>query len=81
MINREQIDELFRYLLAGVAVPRDDRQARVDQSKQLLCAFNRIEDADLRQELLVLIEIVSQMPEVLQSKRESWGKHKIAQFH
>jgi D-mannonate dehydratase len=81
MINREQIDELFRYLLAGVATPRDDRQAKIDQSRQLLSAFSRIDDAELRQELVVLMEIVSQMPEVLQRKRDSWGKAKIAQFH
>jgi hypothetical protein len=80
MINREQIDELFRYLLAGVSAPRDDRQVRMDQSQQMLSAFNRIDDAELRQELVVLMEIVSQMPEVLQRKREEWGK-KIAQFH
>ncbi len=80
MINREQIDELFRFLLAGVAAPKDDRQVRLDQSRQLLSAFSRIDDAELRQELVVLMEIVSQMPEVLQRKRDEWGKLKIS-FH
>ena len=70
MINREKIDDLFRFLLAGVSAPADDRQVRVDQSRQLLSAFNRIDDSQLRQELLVLIEIVSTMPELLQRKGE-----------
>jgi len=81
MINREQIDELFRYLLAGVSAPRDDRQARMDQSRQILSAFNRIDDAELRQELVVLMEIVAKMPEVLHRRRDRWAKLKIAQFH
>jgi hypothetical protein len=81
MINREKIDDLFRYLLAGVSAPVDDRQVRMDQSRQLLSAFNKIDDSKLRQELLVLIEIVSNMPELLQGKRDGWGKAKVAQIH
>jgi hypothetical protein len=81
MINREQIDELFRYLLAGVSSARDDGQARIDQSRQMLSAFSRIDDPDLRQELVVLMEIVAQMPEVLQRKRDEWGKLKLSQLH
>jgi hypothetical protein len=81
MINREQIDELFRYLLAGVAAPRDDRQIRADQSRQMLSAFNRIDDAELRQELVVLMEIVARMPEVLKGNRDYMGQYKLAQVH
>jgi hypothetical protein len=81
MINREKIDDLFRFLLAGVSAPADDRQVRVDQSRQLLSAFNRIDDSQLRQELLVLIEIVSNMPELLQQKREGWIATQPAQIH
>jgi hypothetical protein len=81
MINREKIDDLFRFLLAGVSAPADDRQVRVDQSRQLLSAFNRIDDSQLRQELLVLIEIVSNMPELLQRKREGWVTTQPAQIH
>ncbi|MGO9544281.1 MAG: hypothetical protein ACLPPF_05750 [Rhodomicrobium sp.] len=81
MINREEIDELFRCLLAGVAAPVDDRQVRFEQSQQLLQAFDRISDSQLRQELIVLIELVSKMPEVLHRNRDSWGKAKLAQFH
>jgi hypothetical protein len=81
MINREKIDDVFRFLLAGVSAPADDRQVRVDQSRQLLSAFNRINDSQLRQELLVLIEIVSSMPELLQGKRDSLAIAQAAQFH
>jgi hypothetical protein len=81
MINREKVDDLFRYLLAGVSTPVDERQVRMDQSRQLLSAFNRIDDSKLRQELLVLIEIVSNMPELLQRNREGWAKPKVAQIH
>jgi len=81
MINREKIDDLFRFLLAGVSAPVDDRQVRVDQSRQLLSAFNRIDDTQLRQELLVLIEIVSSMPELLQRKREPLAITQAAQIH
>jgi hypothetical protein len=68
-------------LLAGVSAPADDRQVRVDQSRQLLSAFNRIEDSQLRQELLVLIEIVSTMPELLQRKRKPLAITQAAQVH
>jgi hypothetical protein len=81
MINREKIDDLFRFLLAGVSAPADDRQVRVDQSRQLLSAFNRIDDSQLRQELLVLIEIVSTMPELLQRKGEGLAITHAAQIH
>jgi hypothetical protein len=81
MINREKIDDLFRFLLAGVSAPADDRQVRVDQSRQLLSAFNRINDSQLRQELLVLIEIVSDMPELLQRKRDGLAIAQAAQIH
>lgn len=81
MINREEIDELFRCLLAGAGAPVNEGQMRFEQSQQLLQAFDRIEDLQLRQELILLIEIVSKMPEVLHRKRDSWGKAKLAQFH
>ena len=81
MINREKIDELFRFLLAGVAAPVDDRRVRFTQSQQLLSAFNRIDDYNLRQELIVLIEIVSKMPDILQRTYESWGQTRPAHFH
>jgi hypothetical protein len=81
MINREKIDDLFRFLLAGVSAPADDRQVRVDQSRQLLSAYNRINDSQLRQELLVLIEIVSTMPELLQRKSEPLAITQAAQIH
>jgi hypothetical protein len=81
MINREKIDDLFRYLLAGVSAPTDDRQMRIDQSRRLIMAFDRINDSELRQELILLIEIVSKMPEVMRMNRESWAAAKPAQVH
>jgi hypothetical protein len=81
MIKREDIDDLFRCLLSGIAAPVDARQVRFEQSQQLLYAFNRIEDSKLRQELILLIEIVSKMPEALNARREVWGNTIAAQLH
>jgi len=81
MINREEIDELFRCLLAGAGAPVDDRQKRFEQSQQLLAAFDRINDPELRQELIVLIEIVSKMPEILPRMRGGKARAQLAQLH
>ncbi len=77
MVTHEEVDEFFRRLLAGI--PGDRKPDPCDQSKQLLSAFNKIRDPRLRQELLILIEIVSQKPELLQSKR--WMKGALAPMH
>jgi hypothetical protein len=81
MIKHEEIDEFFRRLLAGVTAPVDGKQDPVDQSHQLVSAFNRINDPRLRQELLVLIEIVAQMPELLSHRHGRWHKGRLAQVH
>ncbi|MGO9486063.1 MAG: hypothetical protein ACLPX9_16015 [Rhodomicrobium sp.] len=81
MISSEEIDELFRCLLSGIAAPADDRQLRFDQSRQLLLAFERIGDCELRQELIVLIEIVSKMPDALRKNRNSLGTQPLTQLH
>lgn len=81
MISSEEIDELFRCLLAGVAATADDRQRRIAQSRQLLLAFERIADSELRQELLVLIEIVSRMPDTLRKNRNKIGTPALSHLH
>jgi hypothetical protein len=81
MINGEELDELFRCLLAGVRAPADDAQLRYDQSRQLLLAFDKIKDSNLRQELIVLIEIVSKMPDALRQGRAKLGTPALAQLH
>ncbi len=81
MISSEEIDELFRCLLSGVVAPADDRQLRFDQSRQLLLAFERIGDCELRQELIVLIEIVSKMPDALRKNRNKLGTQALPQLH
>ena len=81
MINGEELDELFRCLLAGVSTPADDLQHRYDQSRQLLLAFDKIRDSTLRQELIVLIEIVSKMPEVLRQSRTKLGTPALGHLH
>ncbi len=80
MINSEELDELFRCLLACVAAPADDVQHRYEQSRQLLLAFDRIRDSNLRQELIVLIEIVSKMPEGCARPAPSW-ESALGQLH
>lgn len=82
MVKHEEVDEFFRRLLAGLQAPASDRRSPIDQSRQLLTAFNKIRDPRLRQELLVLIEIVSQTPELIQGKRgERWAKGSLAPVH
>lgn len=78
MVKHEEVDEFFRRLLAGISA--EHAPAPPDQSQQLLSAFNRITDPRLRQELLILIEIVSQKPELLQSKGH-WPKGALAPMH
>jgi len=56
-------------------------QVRYDQSRQLLLAFDRIRDSNLRQELIVLIEIVSKMPEGLRQTRAKLGMPALGQLH
>ena len=74
MVTHEEVDEFFRRLLAGISAPAKREPDPFDQSKQLVSAFNRIRDPRLRQELLVLIEIVSQKPELLKNKPGRWLK-------
>lgn len=83
MIDREEVDELFRCLLAGVTTSVDERERRFEQSRQLLLAFDRIDNSNLRQELILLIEIVSKMPDVLHRGREHGDRPRmrLAHFH
>lgn len=79
MVTNEEVDEFFRRLLAGIKP--EPKPVLLDQSKQLLSAFNRIKDQRLRQDLLILIEIVSQQPELLQTSRERWPNPALAPVH
>jgi hypothetical protein len=81
MVTHEEVDEFFRRLLAGIPARGDRKPDPVDQSKQLLSAFSKIRDPRLRQEILVLIEIISQKPDLLQVKRERWSKDTLAPMH
>jgi hypothetical protein len=79
MVTHEEVDEFFRRLLAGI--PAERKPDPFDESRQLLSAFNKIRDPRLRQEFLILIEIISQKPELLQGKREHWVKGTLAHMH
>ncbi len=81
MVTHEEVDEFFRRLLAGVSAREERKKVSIDQSKQLLTAFSKIRDPRLRQELLILIEIVSQMPELLQNNRKGWVQAALAPIH
>jgi hypothetical protein len=65
--DRKEVDDLFRCLLSDISANADSPQRRSEESRQLLCAFHSIDDSKLRQELIALIEIISRMPEALQS--------------
>jgi hypothetical protein len=75
MVKHEEIDVFFRRLIASAPAPQANRQDDLDQSGQLLSAFNKITDPRLRQEVLLLIEIVAQMPE----RRGRWREGALAQ--
>ena len=79
MVTHEEVDEFFRRLLAGI--PAERKPDTCDESRQLLSAFNKIRDPRLRQEFLILVEIISQKPELLQDKRERWMKGTLAHVH
>ena len=79
MVTHEEVDEFFRRLLAGI--PAEPKPDPCDESRQLLSAFNKIRDPRLRQEFLILIEIISQKPELLQGKRERWMNGTLAHMH
>ena len=81
MINSEELDELFRYLLAGVAAPKDELQVRFEQSRQIVEAFDRIDDSELRQELILLIEIVAKMPNAVRRNRGGLGRSMLSRLH
>jgi len=68
-IKHEEVDEFFRRLLAGAAAPAENKPDAIDQSRQLVAAFNRISDPRLRQELVLLIEIVAKMPDIMNRRR------------
>lgn len=79
MVTHEEVDEFFRRLLAGI--PAERKSDPFDQSRQLLSAFNKIRDPRLRQELLILIEIISRKPELLQGKRGRWVEGALSPVH
>ncbi len=84
MVTHEEVDEFFRRLLSGIPASAERKPDPFDQTEQLLSAFNKISDPRLRQDLLILIEIVSQRPELLQrsqSTNTSWLKDTIGPMH
>lgn len=81
MIDSEELDKLFRHLLAGVAAPKDELPVRFEQSRQLVQAFDRIDDSNLRQELILLIEIVSKMPKAMRANQRGIGRAMLSTLH
>ncbi len=81
MVKPEEVDVFFRRLVAGPAAPQANTQNANDQSGQLLSAFNKIADPRLRQEVVLLIEIVAQMPEALQARGGPSPRGALAQVH
>ncbi len=81
MVKPEEVDEFFRRLLAGPPAPQEVKKNASDQSGQLLSAFNKITDPRLRQEVLLLIEIVAQMPDAVPARGRAWPEGALAQVH
>ncbi len=79
MLKREEMDDLFRCLFAGISTRTEQSDAA--QSQQLLSAFDRINDHRLRRELVLLVEIIAQMPELLERRRDHWDHGAVAQIH
>ncbi|ADP71462.1 hypothetical protein Rvan_2237 [Rhodomicrobium vannielii ATCC 17100] len=78
---KQDMDELFRSLLDGVGTTVDTKNGAVEQSRQLVTAFSRIEDHNVRQELLLLIELVSRMPKVLTTRQDRFSHVGLANLH
>ncbi|MFT4078080.1 hypothetical protein [Rhodomicrobium lacus] len=78
---KQDMDELFRSLLDGVGTTVDTKNGAVEQSRQLVTAFSRIEDHHVRQELLLLIELVSRMPKVLTTRQDRFSHTGLANLH
>ncbi|MBT3070239.1 hypothetical protein KKP04_05075 [Rhodomicrobium sp. Az07] len=78
---KQDMDELFRSLLDGVGTTVDSKNCAVDQSRQLVTAFSRIEDYNVRQELLLLIELVSRMPRSLTTRQDRLSHTGVANLH
>jgi hypothetical protein len=78
---KQDMDELFRSLLDGVGTTVDTKNGTVEQSRQLITAFSRIEDHNVRQELLLLIELVSRMPKVLTTRQDRFSHVGLANLH
>ncbi|MBJ7535452.1 hypothetical protein JDN40_15185 [Rhodomicrobium vannielii ATCC 17100] len=78
---KQDMDELFRSLLDGVGTTVDTKNGTVEQSRQLVTAFSRIEDHNVRQELLLLIELVSRMPKVLTTRQDRFSHAGLANLH
>ena len=91
MVKHKEVDEFFRRLSppaaanavlpANASVPAERKSHASPECRQLLSAFNKIEDPRLRQELLVLIEIVAKMPGFLRSRGGRWLESGLAQMH
>ncbi len=81
MFKLNEVDELFRCLLAGIKSPAENLRSGPEQSRQALCAFNRIEDPSLKRELVLLMELASRMPGMMQTRTDGWGTPTFAQLH
>ncbi len=81
MVERNDIDDIFRCLLSDISARVDSPQRRYDESCKLLSAFHAIQDCRLRQELVTLIEIISQMPDALQDLRSRSVRGQLAAVH
>ena len=91
MVKHKEVDEFFRRLRppahantvlpANASLPAERKSHASLECRQLLSAFNKIEDPRLRQELLVLIEIVAKMPGFLPSRGDCWLKGSLAKVH
>ena len=92
MVKHKEVDEFFRRLRppahANTVLPANasplpaERKSYASlECRQLLSAFNKIEDPRLRQELLVLIEIVAKMPGFLPSRGDRWLEGRLAKVH
>lgn len=79
MLKREEMDDLFRYLFAGL--PARTEQSGAPQSQQLLSAFDRIDDHRLRRELVLLVELIAKMPGFLDRRNDCLEYGNVAQLH
>jgi hypothetical protein len=73
MKNQRKIDERFESQIDLNSAPSKTDDLRDTQTKRLLTAYEKIASAELREELVLLMQIISEKPELLARRSQSFA--------